>query len=104
MGGGKAETDGQHDGVAVGDDGDFHRLFGVMPVGHVHIVGQGRARQTRADIAHVDDLMRHTEAFGGGGGEFDFLHVALAVVEGQKRMQVAFLRHDVGKGNGIQSA
>jgi hypothetical protein len=36
-----AKTDGQHDRIAVGHDRDAHRLFGVMAVRHVDIVGQG---------------------------------------------------------------
>lgn len=38
-----AKADRQHDRIAVWHDGDLHRVFGVMPIGHVDIIGQGGA-------------------------------------------------------------
>ncbi len=42
---GRCHTKGnrQHDGIAVGNDGDFHRFLGIMAVRNIDIIRQGRA-------------------------------------------------------------
>ena len=83
--GGNPEGDRQHDGVAVGHNRRLHGVFGIMAVGNGDIIGERRPCQMRADRADIDDMMRHVQTHGTGGGKIQLLFVALAIVEGEKR-------------------
>ncbi len=104
LGGGKAEGDGQHDGVAVRHHRGAHCLFRIMSVRHVDIVRQRGTGEVRADGCDVDEMMRHAETFCAVGCEIQLLLVALAVIERDKSEKFMFRRDFVRKRNGVQSA
>ncbi len=102
--GGHTKGNRQHDCIAVRHDGNLHRFFGVMPVGNIDIVGEGRAGKARADSPYVDDLMGNAEPFGTGFGRIQFLSVALAIVEGEEGCELMFGCYSISKRNRIESA
>lgn len=100
----QAEGHGEHDGVAVRHDGRLHRLFGIMAVRHLDIVSQRRARQMRADRAHVDQVERHAEPVGRGPREVQLLGMALAVIEGNQSRELVLGGDLVGERHGVEPA
>ncbi|QTK82456.1 Hypothetical protein AT6N2_L1732 [Agrobacterium tumefaciens] len=102
--GSQPERDGEHDGIAVRHHGGTHRLLRIMPVRHLHIIGQCGTGEVRADGSDIDDMMRHTEPSGAIGGKIQFLPVALAIIEGDESKKVMFRGDFMRKRNGVQSA
>lgn len=58
----QTERDCQHDRIAVGHDGGFHGLLGVVAIRNLDIVGQGRSAEMTADAGDVDNMMGNGEA------------------------------------------
>ena len=54
---GDAVSDGEHDGVTVRHDGNFHGVFGIVSVGDIEIVGEGGAGKFCADIGDIEQDM-----------------------------------------------
>ncbi len=102
--GGNAIGDRQHDRIPVGDNGDPHRFFGIMPVGYIHIISQRGSGQRRTDPAHIDDVMGNIQTFGAERGIVQFLAVTLTVVERHQPRQLAICRHHMSERHRIQSA
>ncbi len=100
----KPEGNRQHDRIAVRHDRRLHGFLGIVPVRHLDIICQSRSGQMPADGGDVDDLMRHAEAPGAGTGEFQFLAMPLAVVEGDESDKLMFGCNLVGERNRVQSA
>ncbi len=102
---GEAEGDRQHDGVAVRHHRSLHRLFGIMAIGHVDVIGQRRSGQMPANAGDVDDLVWNAKPVGTGRGEVEFLAMALAVIEGKNADEFVLGRDiTVRERNGVQSA
>lgn len=102
--GGNPEGDGQHDGVPIRHHRDPHGVFGIVPVGHVHIISQRRAAQVPANIADIDNLVRNSQPLGADSGKAEFLFVPLAVIERKQANEFLLGRHLVSERNRVQSA
>ena len=54
--GGDAEGADQHDRIAVWCDDQLHAVFGMVSIGHINIIGQGRAAEQFANRAYIDNV------------------------------------------------
>ena len=99
-----AEGNGEHDGIAVGDDGQLHAVLGIMPVRDFDVVGQGGAGQQRADRSDIDDVTRDAQSVCAGAGKPDFLFVTLSVVERDEPQEFGLVRDLVRQGDRIEPA
>lgn len=88
---GDAEGDGQHNSISVGDHGEPHRVLGVVTVGHLRFIGQRRSGQVAADAGDVDDVMRRDKPRRTAPRVFEFISVALTVIERNEMDQRLFI-------------
>ncbi len=105
---GEGESEGEEDGVACGDVGDGDG--GVAGIGLIEVVfgdgdvsGEGGTSEG-AEVDFHGDMARELILFGEGVSGFNFLLVALAVVEAEGMADVALGDGDAESGGGIETA